>query len=110
MTPSVAKAMYARQLTDRASITGIRNGVTYIASNVRSFAIGYQPKEIAGTIVQGDQKILLLKADCDLASFPTPLKGDKIVMAGRTLTVEAVDLNTRKVDQTVIAYEIQARG
>lgn len=111
-TQSVA-ASYANALTDSVSISGKRGigtAKTYSAANVRARIRGYQPRDIVGTIMQGDQEAILLKADLDAQGYPVPERGDRMVCGGITSVVQFCDANTRRVNGTVIAYVCQVRG
>lgn len=101
---------YAKNLTDFASLTGLRSGTSYSASGVSCRISGYSPTQLNGSIIQGDQHVILLKGDLDAQGFPRPVKGDKMTIGGVPLTVQAVDPNTRKIGTTIIAYEVQVRG
>lgn len=101
---------YARNLTDIAALTGVRTGVALSASGVSCRIVGYTPAQLVGTILQGDQSIILLKRDLDAQGFPRPIKGDKVTVNGVLMTVQAVDPNTRKIGTTIIAYVAQVRG
>lgn len=108
--------MYRRFLKDAVTITRLvgvaPSQTTVAAANIRARVLSYSPQEIVGAIMQGDQKVILLKEDLDAAAWPAPpRKGDKIGTAGgRMLTVQYCDTNTRAVASTLIAYEVQARG
>lgn len=101
---------YAKNLTDIASITGVRGATTFTASNISCRITGYSPTQLMGSIIQGDQRIIFLKKDLDTQSFPRPIKGDKVTIGGILMTVQAVDPNTRKIGTTIVAYEAQVRG
>lgn len=101
---------YARALRDKASITGVRAGVAYSADDVGCRIVGYTPQELGGTVVQGDQKLTMLKSDLDAQNYPAPVKGDKVAVQARVTTVQHVDLNTIKIGETIIAYIVQCRG
>jgi hypothetical protein len=108
--------MYRRFLKDTVTITRLAGAspsqTSTAATSIRAHVASYSPQEIVGAIMQGDQKVILLKQDLDAASWPVPPhKGDKIITSdGRHLTVQFCDANTKRVGNTIIAYEIQARG
>lgn len=112
-------AAYAGALTDTVTVQRLTgsapNNALFSAENVRARVMGYALNEIQGTISQGDQKVILLKADLDAKNWPPgggpPVAGDRIVTSdGRTLGIRAVDSSTRRVGSEIIAYECQARG
>lgn len=105
----VAK-QYARALTDKISISGVRSGETITASDVRARISAYSGSPVAGVVLQGDQRAILLKSDLDDQGFPAPVKGDTLTVCDRQSTVWSVDQNTRKIGETIIAYELVVRG
>lgn len=109
MTPDDVIAAYAAALTDSISVT--RPGTVPVTATARCRIQNYNANSLSGTIMQGDQMVIVLKSDLDAAGFPVPIKNsDKMVSGGRTMIVQSVDANTRRIDSTVIAYVCQARG
>lgn len=110
MTPEAEKATYRRFLTDSVTVRRTVSSVNtdaVVAARIKS----YSPQELSGTIMQGDQKAILLAEDLTLAGWPVPPKnGDMVIVQGRTTRIVAVDQNTRRVGSTIIAYECQVRG
>jgi hypothetical protein len=84
------------------------NPATTVA--VRARLIGYEPSEIAGSIIQGDRRCFIGTQDLIAAGFPLPMiKNDKIVLAsGKVLNVEGVD--HRKWDDDEALTVLQVRG
>lgn len=76
----------------------------------RARIMSYKPEEIAGGIDAGNRRVIILAED--VASFTPPLrKNDRITTAsGSTLTINSVDGSTRKIGNTVLAYECSASG
>ncbi|WP_296741435.1 hypothetical protein [Mesorhizobium sp.] len=73
---------------------------------VRARVMGYQPKELIGTIAQGDVKIIAMaEALADRLPLTT---NDAVVVRGKEISIKAVDDNTRRIGGTLIALEIQA--
>lgn len=114
MTPEGAKASYRRFLTDRFTVTRNQQGGTiaaFTASNVHGRMKEYVKPRGAEDNTQGWQRAIVLVDDLIANNFPVPMKnGDIITVQGRSLKVVGVDQNTRKVDQTVIAYECIVQG
>ena len=113
MTPGQALAMYRRQ-RDRSGkavvfrrYTGTGTSRTPSDVNALAHVSGYAPHQLAGTIQQGDVRVIVMVED--LGGF-VPRNGDKVVVSGKELNVEACDLNTRDVADVLISYDIQARG
>lgn len=109
MNASSIKRHYSRALKAVGETCQLTRGDSAV-SQVRCRISGYKPFEIAGTIMQGDQRVIALASD--MRSFPVPpRKGDKVQTSdGRSLTVVFCDGNTRKFGDTIVAYEFQARG
>lgn len=74
--------------------------------------IGYDLREIVGTIQQGDRKVILMAQDvADLSPSILPLTAnDKILVRGRELAIVRIDDSTRRIKGTLVAYEVQVRG
>lgn len=109
ITPESARGAYARALRDEVTIERGTERAAAVRCQVRS----YGPTEIVGSVMQGDQEVILFKPDLDNQGFPSPpKKGDKIKMENetRTTTVEYCDPNTRRVGTETIAYVVQTRG
>jgi hypothetical protein len=80
-------------------------------TNVRARVVGYAANELVGTIQQGDRKVIVLVQDLIDAGFSLPVTAnDKIVLRGTMIAVISVDDSTRRIRDTLVAYEIQARG
>lgn len=117
MTPDSIKADY-RRMMDKAGetitirrYTGSGPNRPFFDAPVRARVVDYEPHELVGTIQQGDRKLIVLAEDLATAQVPLDLrKGDKAVVRGRELNIEAADDNTRRVQGVLIAYELQARG
>ncbi|MEO3386009.1 hypothetical protein [Mesorhizobium sp. CAU 1741] len=117
MTPEQIKADYRRSMDAVGEIVTIRrytgNGPNRprFDADVRARVVDYEPDELVGPIVQGDRKLIVLAEDLIAAQVPLDLrKGDKVVVRGRELNIEAPDDNTRRVAGVLIAYELQVRG
>jgi hypothetical protein len=70
--------------------------------------VAYQPQELVGAVTQGDQRVIVY-ADDALELLPIT-KNDKLVVRGKELAILAIDGNTRRVGETLIALELQVRG
>jgi len=117
MNTDSIKASYARMLADVGEPVAIRRYTgaganrPYFDAAVLARVTGYEPKEIVGTIVQGDRKLIVLAQDLIDAQFALPVrKGDKAVVRGVELNIEAADDSTRRVGTELIALELQVRG
>lgn len=115
ITVESARAAYANALKDRVTVRryhGAGAGKTrFDAEDVPARVAGYAPEEIAGSIQQGDQRVILDAAALEARQWPAPPRtGDRIIIGNQDTTVQFCDPNTRKIGQTIIAYECQCRG
>lgn len=117
MTPEQCRATY-RRMMELVGETVLIRRYTGTGTNRPKFdaevvarITSFEPHELVGTIQQGDRKLIVLAQDLFNAQFPIPLrKGDKAVVRGKELNIEAPDENTRRVSGELIAYELQVRG
>lgn len=117
MTPDQCKSAYRRALAIAGEpvairrYTGTGQNRPYFDAEVRARVTDFEPHELVGGIVQGDRKLVALAEDLERAQFPLPLKkGDKAIVRGRELSIEAPDDNTRRVQGVLVAIEMQVRG
>lgn len=77
----------------------------------RARIMEYTPRDIVGTIVQGDRKLIVLTEPI-AALLPLSVSNgnDVVIVRGRELQIRAVDDNTRRIGGVLIALEIQVRG
>lgn len=117
MTPESVKATYRRFISEAGETVTFRR-YTGAGTNRPKFdadaiarVVDYEPNELVGSIQQGDRKLIVLADDLIEAQFAIPLrKGDKAVVRGKELNIEAPDDNTRRVRGVLVAYELQVRG
>lgn len=117
MTPEETDAAYARALASAGETvvfrrySGTGESRTHTDSpSIPCRVMGYSPEELVGNVQQGDRKVIII-ASASLSPFTGPIKkGDKAVVRGKELNIEAVDDNTRRLAGTLIAYECQVRG
>ncbi len=117
MTPDAVRACYRDMLALVGEPVTIRRYTGAGAERPRFDAdalarvIDYKPDELVGGVQQGDQKLILLADDLTARQFPVPpRRGDKAVVRGQELNIEAVDDNTRRNAGQLNANEIQVRG
>jgi hypothetical protein len=110
MTPAQARSSY-RQALQRAgrSVTFKRPDGSVADAEVRCRSVGYEAQELGAGIIQGDTKVIALAEDFEKAGW-TPRKGDQATLGTRLVSIESVDLETRRIGDTLVAYEIQVRG
>lgn len=79
--------------------------------NCKARVLNYQASEIAGPIVQGDRKVILLAQDIETGDVALPIStSDKAVVRGRELAIISVDDNTLRDGEDLCAYVLQVRG
>jgi hypothetical protein len=114
MTPAEAIASHQKFIAElgetilvrRYSGTGAARTKVDVATTAR--VMGYAPRDLVGSITQGDRRVIAL-ADTLAALLPLT-NSDKLVIRGREVAIKAVDDNTRRIAGTLIALEIQAAG
>lgn len=84
----------------------------------RARVTGYAPRELVGTVQQGDRFVLVLAADVTKPTTDSPPQAitlpltpaDKVVIRGKEMQILSADDSTRRVGGDLVAIEIQARG
>jgi hypothetical protein len=117
LTVAQIKADYRSMLNERGETVSVRR-YTGAGTNrpkfdadVMAVVIGYAPKDLVGTIVQGDRKAIILVEDLIDAQMALPVTtSDKLIVRGKELQIIAADDSTRRVAGALIAYELQVRG
>jgi hypothetical protein len=125
MTDPSAVAGYRRALARRGvevifvRINGAAPHAAQVQATVMAIVTGYTPdsgqvgrtgfsETRLGAITQGDRKIVVLSDDLAGQFYPLPVaKNDKAIVNGETLTITAVDPNTRSLAG---AIELTAAG
>jgi len=124
MNPEQIKADYRLHLNEEGELitvrryTGTGTNRPKIDRTALARVVGYSPQELAGTIQQGDRRLIVLADDVTMPTTDSPpqtltlpiTSTDKIVLRGKELQIIAVDDSTRRVKGVLIALEIQARG
>lgn len=89
-------------------------------ATIRGHVRGYDPKELTGTIIQGDSKVIVSPTDIDRAGWPgpavgavvgdrrVPRKNDVVVVQGAPRQV--MSAAPKYVAGTLVRIEIQVRG
>lgn len=121
MTPAQATAMHRRHLGKFETIsirkyTGTGTNRPRFDWDVLARVTDYAAEELAGAIVQGDSKLIVLHDDLVASQYPLPLQTSgsfanlKAIVRGKELSIRAVNDRTRRLGNVVIAYEIAAGG
>lgn len=119
MTPAYVKARYKVLLAPYGETVSLRRysgtGSGRVATDYSGIAARvreYHPDELIGGIVQGDRECIILAADVEGSGFPLPFVAtvDYVVVRGAQLIIKSVDNNSRRIGDTLIAYEIRTGG
>lgn len=113
MTGDELKAVYRSFVMQPMIVrryTGSGNNRPRFDALVRGHARAYDVEELIGTIVQGDQRVVVLAEDLIAKQINLPVTvADKVVLDGREMAIQA-SLARKALDGTLIAYELQVRG
>jgi hypothetical protein len=114
MTPAEALASHRAMINEIGEdviirrYTGTGPARSYADRTTKARVMGYQPRELVGSIEQGDVKaIALVDALADLLPITT---SDTLIVRGKERAIKTVDDNTRRVAGTLIALELQVTG
>ena len=113
MSATEILASYRRNLNEPITVrrySGTGASRTAANSEVKGKAWGYTAAEIVGSIIQGDERVLVIADDLEAAGFSLPVKtSDKVVIGDKEKAI--ISPGQRKApDGTLIAYELQVRG
>ena len=113
MSSDDIKAIYRAELKETIVIrryTGTGTSRPKFEVKARGNTRLYKGTELVGSIVQGDQEVLILVEDLIAKRFALPLTtNDKIVVSGKEIAIIAAN-NRTDLDGTIIVYDCQARG
>ncbi len=117
MTPEAARASYRRMMDQAGETVLVRiysgAGDARVSTDYAAKArvTGYAPDELVGDVRQGDRKLIIPHEELATQDFPSAaVVGNKVVVRGKELRIEALDDSTRRIAGQLIAYEIRARG
>lgn len=89
----------------------------------RAHVRGYEPSQLAGSIIQGDRQVIMSPTDIDRAQWPggqpvtspapaadprIPVNGDRVIIQGQSTVVIAADPVVR--GGVLVRINIQVRG
>lgn len=85
------------------------DGVPY---SVSGWVTGYTPEEFVGALQQGKRRAIILASSVVASEFPTPIlpKQDRLIWGDKTVVITSVDDATRRVQGTLVAYELELAG
>lgn len=114
MNAEAVKASYRRMLGEFETVkirryTGTSQAYTDYSCLAKPVA--YQPQEIIGNIVQGDQKIFAFADDIATSGIAMPItNNDRAVIGNKETSIKAIDGNTIRLGGVTIAYILQVKG
>ena len=128
MTPQQAITTLDRFLEANGETITLRRVVgsstqTNVDVTVRAAVGGYQPKELVGSILQGDSRVIMSSSEITAASWPVgsagysatypgdqrvPLKNDRVIVSNKTMMVIAA--NPISIHGELVRIELQVRG
>jgi len=113
MTPATAIANMDRQMVAHGQAATLRLSLgttppTFTDVSVRVVIRDYDLEQLTGALQQGDRLVILRNTELTAGGHRAPRKGDRLVAAGVTYTLQSVD--TRKVADTTVSHWAQARG
>jgi hypothetical protein len=116
MTPEQARGMYRRQLRPFGKVTVRR----YTSSSEPRNYVDYQalgrvfeaaPDALAGDIKQRNSRAVVLAEDLEAAGLSGPVTAsDVLVVRSKVYRIISPDIETRRIGNVAIAYELEVRG
>lgn len=114
MTPQQVQSAYARLLGVQGPselVTLIRAGDATLYQ-AHAWVTDFIPADLAGGVEEGRRNAIVLAADVAASGFPLPflVKQDRLKWGTKTNVIVKVDDATRRVQGTLIAYELDLDG
>lgn len=108
------KAQYKKELRETVSIRRMANygdSPAYADYSARARVTRHAPQELVGAIQQFEVLAIVYADDLTDGGLTLPITNrDKLVVGSRVHGIVSADDNTRKVEGTLIAFEIRASG
>lgn len=82
---------------------------THADTSLSAIVTEYEPKELVGSIQQGDRKVGILANDALISLLPVTLE-DGCVVRGKKLSIISIDDNTNRDGDTLLTLDLQVRG
>ena len=114
MTPDQAKLQLRKFLNEIGEDIIVRRYVGFGDAReaqdkpTRARVMGYQPKDLVGSIAQGDRRVIV-HAD-DIASLLPLTDADKVVIRDRECAIKGIDDNTRRIAGVLVGVDLQVAG
>lgn len=70
----------------------------------------YVPNELVGGIQQGDRKVTISNREISSHQWPgPPVQGDKVLINGKTTTLQA-NPDTARIGDVIVKHDLRVRG
>jgi hypothetical protein len=113
MTADEARGMWRDLIEAYGEDITLRRVSPLTNATVRARVTGFTPEELVGGVNQGQRKVIILAEDVESTEFPVPIRagaGDRVIVAGKIMMIDAVDENTARLGDVQLAYIITATG
>lgn len=114
MSPEQARRALRNHLTNSGETVTLRrlSGSTAGDYEVRARIANIAPADVVGSIQQLKRKAVVSAEDIESSGFPLPFlpKQDRLVWGGKTLVITAIDDGTRRVQGTIVGYDLELSG
>ncbi len=109
MTLITATTRQIQRTGQPLTLRRIATGTAPVSVSLTGLVRGYQAHELLGGIVQGDRRVTIANTEIAAAAWPgPPRKGDQVLIAGATFTVQSVA--TEYLGATIARHDMQVRG
>lgn len=116
MNPEYAKAVYRRHLTNKVVIrrytgSGPSRTPADVTCRASVKADNMQSNQLADNVKELTYRAVVLVEDLVAGGFALPMTtADKMVFDGKEMAISFPDRATRTVGETLLAYNVRARG
>jgi len=70
----------------------------------------YLPNELVGGIQQGDRRVVISNREIEERQWPgPPVQGDKVIINGKTTTLQA-NPDTKRIGDVIVKHDLRVRG
>lgn len=116
MTPAAVRADYRSAMVDVGWTVKLRRNrppALPVEVDVLARIVGFKPEELVGPIKQGSSKAIILAEDVEGSAFTLPFVAaglEQVVDGTKVYTVVTADVQTRKMQGVIVAYELVISG
>lgn len=108
MNPEVVDVMihrYGQPVTLRRT-----TGPVHYDVDVTAIVNEYMPNELVGGIQQGDRRVVISNREIAERQWPgPPVQGDKVIINGKTTTLQA-NPDTKRIGDVIVKHDLRVRG